>query len=226
MPVFDPEKLLKPKGYFRSTASYLGNKYQPKLTQVNTKVLVEILTPKEFFEQTPSVEASTRETAIKIEIDPSDTQNSLNKRPSSIPAIATFLSTPSSLETKVYVLRNPEECTLYPDSSHVGSPIYTSCKYEEANPHFPFPPLLDSTPYNDRFPVFSSLQPEELEQSPFWSLAVYKNLSLTPEVHPLDIKWLLLEEVAPEVPMELEAVKDHHLHLLGFLPKWEPNTLL
>jgi hypothetical protein len=36
-------------------------------------------------------------------------------------------------------------------------------------------------------------------------------MSLTPEVHPLDIKWLLWEEVASEAMLEEEAVKDHHL---------------
>jgi hypothetical protein len=40
--------------------------YQPKINQVNTQVPVKILTPKENFKQTLSVEASTRETAIKI----------------------------------------------------------------------------------------------------------------------------------------------------------------
>jgi hypothetical protein len=135
-PYLIPEKLLKPKGYLKSTTSSSGKKYQPKITQVNTQVPVEILTPEENFKQTISVEASTSDTAIKIEIDPSDTQNSLNKRSSSIPTIVTSLSTPSSPETKVYVLRNPEEHTLYPDSSPVGSPIYTSCKSEEVSPCF------------------------------------------------------------------------------------------
>jgi hypothetical protein len=146
--------LLKPKGYLKSTTSSSGKKYQPKITQVNTKILVEILTPEEIFEKTFSAKASTRETIIKIDIDPSDTQNSLNKGSSSIPTIVTFLSTPSSPETKVFVLRNLKEHTLYPDSSPTGSPIYTYCKFEEASPSFPFPPLLDFTSYNDSVSSF------------------------------------------------------------------------
>jgi hypothetical protein len=32
---------------------------------------------------------------------------------------------------------------MYPDSTPVGSPVYISCKSEEPNPRFPFPPFLD-----------------------------------------------------------------------------------
>jgi hypothetical protein len=167
--------LLKPKGYSKSTASSSSKKYQPKINQVNIEVPVEILTLEENFNQTFSAEPSTSETTIKIEIDPSDTQTSLNKRSSFIPAIVTFLYTPPSLETKVSVLRNPKECTLYPDSSPTGSLIYTSYKSEEASPCFPFPPLLYFMSYNDQFPFFTSLLPEEVENSSLRSPEVYEN---------------------------------------------------
>jgi hypothetical protein len=173
--ISDPEKLLNSKGYLKSTTSSSGKKYQPKITQFNTKVPVEILNPEEIFEQTLSVEASTSKTTIKTEIDPYDTQNGLNKGSSSIHVIITSLSTPSSPETKVYVLINPKERTLYPDSSPASSPIYTSCKSEEVIPRFLFSPLLEFTPCNNKFLVFYSLQPEEVEQSPLQSLEVYKN---------------------------------------------------
>jgi hypothetical protein len=110
--------LLKPKGYFRYTTSSSGKKYQPKINQVNTKVLVEILTPEEIVEQMLLTEASTSERAINIEIDPFDAQNNLNKRSSSILAIVTFLSTRSSPETKVSIIRNLEEHTCW----HRGRP--------------------------------------------------------------------------------------------------------
>jgi hypothetical protein len=90
------------------TTTSAGKKYQPKVTQVNTKVMVEELTLEENFKQTPSTEASTSKPnvnyknpeviapKIKIEIDPSNTPNNLNKRASSIPIVIIFLSTPSS----------------------------------------------------------------------------------------------------------------------------------
>jgi len=43
--VSDPERLLKPKGYVKSTTASTSKKYQPKATQINTKVQVEKLTP-------------------------------------------------------------------------------------------------------------------------------------------------------------------------------------
>jgi hypothetical protein len=54
--VSDPERLLKPKGYLKSTTASTGKKYQPKATQINTKVQVEELTPEKDFKQTPSAE--------------------------------------------------------------------------------------------------------------------------------------------------------------------------
>jgi hypothetical protein len=167
--------LLKPRGYLKSTTSSSGKKYQPKITQVNSKVPVEGLTPEENFKQTTSAEASISEPTIKVEIDPFDTPNYLNRRASSIPAIVNFLSTPPSPDVKVSILRNPEECTLYSDLSPVGSPIYTSCKSEEASPRFLFPPLLDFASHNDHFPYFPSSHPEEVERSPLQSLEVYEN---------------------------------------------------
>ena len=62
----DPEKLLKPKGYLKSTTSSSGRKYQPKITKVNNKVPVEGLTPEEKFKETPSSKSSTSEPEIKI----------------------------------------------------------------------------------------------------------------------------------------------------------------
>jgi hypothetical protein len=75
--------------------------------QVNTKVLVEELTPEENFKQTPSLVVSTSKPEfrcenpevivpeIKIEIVYYDTPNGLNKRDSYLPiVIKTLLTSP------------------------------------------------------------------------------------------------------------------------------------
>jgi hypothetical protein len=152
--VSDPERLLKPKGYLKSTTASVGKIYQPKVAQVNTKVLVEELTPEENFKQAPSAETSTSKPEvrfeipkeilpnIKTEIDSNDTPKGHNERSLSIPIVINIMSTSSFPEVKFSVLRNPEEHFLYPDSSPIGSPVYTSCKFEETSPRFCFPPLL------------------------------------------------------------------------------------
>jgi hypothetical protein len=160
--------LLKPKGYLKSTTALAGKNYQPKVSPINTKVLVERSTPEENFEPTPSPEEVVPE--IKIETNSYNNPNYPNKGISSIPTIVNFVSTTSSPEVKVLVLRNPKENTLYPDSSPVGSPIYTSCKSEETSPRFSFPPLLEFTLPNDRFPYFPSPHLEEVKRSPLLSL--------------------------------------------------------
>jgi len=66
-PVLDPKKLLKPNGYLKSTVASTGKVYQPKVTQVNSKVQIEELTPEESFKQVPSAEASTRKLEAEIE---------------------------------------------------------------------------------------------------------------------------------------------------------------
>jgi hypothetical protein len=50
---------LKPKGYLKSTIASTGKIYQPKVAQINAKVLVEELTLEENFKQAPFAEAST-----------------------------------------------------------------------------------------------------------------------------------------------------------------------
>jgi hypothetical protein len=95
--VSDPEKLLKPKGYLKSTVASAGKVYQPKVTQVNAKVPIEELTLKKVLNKfilqrhqlvnlrlnskTPEVIVPE----IKVEIDPTDTFTSENKRSLSIP---------------------------------------------------------------------------------------------------------------------------------------------
>jgi hypothetical protein len=106
---------LKPKGYLKSTTASAGKIYQPKVAQVNAKVLVEELTPEENFKQAPSAEASTSKPEfrfenpevivpkIKIEIDSTDTPNGQNKRSLSIPIALILCRPPSLLEVKVSV---------------------------------------------------------------------------------------------------------------------------
>jgi hypothetical protein len=190
--VSDPEKLLKPKGYLKQTVASTGKVYQPKVTQVNAKVQIEELTPKESFKQVPSAEASTSKPEaklenpevivpeIKVEIDLNDTPTSQNKKSLSIPAVIDTLTFPPLPEVKVSVSRNSEEYILYPDSSPIGSPIYTSCKSEETNPHFPFPPLLYFPSPNDLFPELPSPHPEVVERSPLQSLEVFENPLFSP----------------------------------------------
>ena len=51
MPVLDPEKLLKPKGYLRQKSTSTGNIYQPRVTQVIVKITAEELSLKEKYKQ-------------------------------------------------------------------------------------------------------------------------------------------------------------------------------
>jgi hypothetical protein len=76
-PVSDPERLLKPKGYLNLTTASTGKKYQPKVSQINTKVMIEESTPEKDFKQTPFDVDVVPE--IKIEIEPCNTPNCLNK---------------------------------------------------------------------------------------------------------------------------------------------------
>jgi hypothetical protein len=176
--VSDPEKLLKPKGYLKSTAASTGKVYQPKVTQVNAKVQTEELTPKESFKQIHSAEASTSKPEaklenpevivpeIKVEIDLTDTFTSENKRSLSIPTVIDTLSNSLLSRSEGFVSRNSEEYFLYPDSSPIVSPIYTSCKSEETNPSFPFPPHIDLPSPRIHFPELHSPHPEVVERSP------------------------------------------------------------
>jgi hypothetical protein len=169
--VSDPEKLLKPKGYLRQTVASTGKVYQPRVTQVNVKVPTEEITPKESFKQIHSAEASTSKPEvkletpeviipeIKVEIDLTDTFTSENKGSLSIPSVIDTLPILSFPEVKVFVSRNPEEYFLYPDSSPIASPIYTSGKPEEPNSSFPFPPHLDIPSPHDIFPRTSFATP-------------------------------------------------------------------
>jgi hypothetical protein len=176
---------LKPKRYLKSTTASAGKIYQPKVTQVNAKVLIEELTLEENFKQTPSAELSTSKPEarledpeinvpkIKIEIGSTDTLNGQDKRSLTILVVVNTLSTSSLPKVKVSVLQNPEEHILYLDSSPIGSPIYTSCNSEETSPHFPFPPLLYFSSPNNLFLEFPSPHPEEVERSPVRSLKVF-----------------------------------------------------
>jgi hypothetical protein len=137
------------------------------------------------------------------------------------------VSTPSSPEVKVSVIRNPEEHTLYPDSSPVGSPIYTSCKSEEVNPRFPFPPPLDFVSPDDHLPYFPSPHPEEVERSPLRSIEVFENPLFDSRSSSPRFSMVVVggghgggaagggvpKEVG--VVLEVGVVKDH-LHPLGF----------
>jgi hypothetical protein len=177
---------LKPKGYLKSTTASAGKKYQPKVAQVNTKVLVEKLTREENFKQTPSAEVSTSKPKViskdpeviipkvKIEIDSNDIPSNHNKKTSSLPVVATTMSTSSLPEVKVSTLQNPEEHISYPDSPSTRfSYLYASYESEETNPHFPFPPLLYFSSPNNLFLEFPSPHPEEVERSPVRSLKVF-----------------------------------------------------
>jgi hypothetical protein len=105
--------LLKPKGYLTLTIASAGKVYQPKVAQVNNKVLVEELTLEDNFKQTPSAEASTSKhearfensevivPKINIEIESNDTPKGQNEISSSILDVINTLSTSSFPEVKV-----------------------------------------------------------------------------------------------------------------------------
>lgn len=101
--------MLKPKGYLRQTSASAGKVHQPRITQVNVKITVEELTPKENFKQVHFAEASTSKPEIKLdtpeviipeikfEIDQFihvsliDTFTSENKGSISIPTVGTHI---------------------------------------------------------------------------------------------------------------------------------------
>jgi hypothetical protein len=88
--------------------------------------------------------------------------------------------------------------------SPVGSPIYTSCKSEETNPRFHFPPLLVfSSPNNCFSQIFLHHISKKFKGHHFSLSKFLKTLFLTPEVHPPDFQWLWSEEVAPKVEEEV-----------------------
>jgi hypothetical protein len=58
---------LKLKGYLNSTTTSTGKIYQPKVAQVNTKILVDELTPKQNFKQAPSAETSTSKPEFRFD---------------------------------------------------------------------------------------------------------------------------------------------------------------
>jgi hypothetical protein len=116
---------LKPKGYLKSTTTSIGKIYQPKFSQVNTKILVEEPTPQENFKQAPSAEASTSKPEvrfenpeevvpkIKTEVDSTNTPKGQNERSLLIPIVVNIMSTSSFPEVKFPALRNPEEHFVY-----------------------------------------------------------------------------------------------------------------
>jgi hypothetical protein len=63
MPVSDPKKLLKTKGYLRQTSASAGKVYQPKVSQVNVNISAEeisLVDSKEIHQiKSHSTEAST-----------------------------------------------------------------------------------------------------------------------------------------------------------------------
>jgi hypothetical protein len=67
MPVSDPGKLLKPKGYVRQTSASIGKVHKPIITQFNVNILAEELTLKEDFRHVHPAEASTSKPEINLE---------------------------------------------------------------------------------------------------------------------------------------------------------------
>jgi hypothetical protein len=67
MPVSDPKKLLKPKGYLRQNFALAGKVHQPIIMQVKVKIPAEELIIKEKFKQVHSTEASTSKPEVKLE---------------------------------------------------------------------------------------------------------------------------------------------------------------
>jgi hypothetical protein len=111
-----------------------------------------------------------------------DTFTSENKGSISIPTIINTQPILSFPEVKVYVSQNPEDYFLYPDSSPITSPIYTSGKPEEPSSSFPFPPHLDLPSSHDIFPELHSQHPEVVERSVDQSFEVFENLLFSPRI--------------------------------------------
>jgi hypothetical protein len=146
-----------------------------------------------------------------------DTFTSENKGSISIPTIINTQSILSLPEVKVYVSQNPEDYFLYPDSSPITSPIYTSGKPEEPSSSFPFPPHLDLLSSHDHFPELHSQHPEVVERSVDQSFEVFENLLFSPRVCLLDFQWSVLEVLVLEVS-EVQGLVDK-LNPLGYFPR-------
>jgi hypothetical protein len=58
---------LKLKGYLKQTSASVGKVYQPRVMQVNSKILVEELSLKEKIKQVHSIETSTSKSDGKLE---------------------------------------------------------------------------------------------------------------------------------------------------------------
>ena len=151
MPISDPKKKLKPRGYLKQAINSTSKVYQPKPTQSNTKVLSEQLTLQEVSTQIHLGETSNDRVEDEI-INPElglpeiktktysiASFTNKGKRPISIPAL---IDIPSVPKIKFPTSRSFEEYILHSDSIAIGSLVYISCKYEEPSHHLSFPQFL------------------------------------------------------------------------------------
>jgi hypothetical protein len=65
MPVSDPEKILKPRGYLKQTVASTSKVYQPKTVQTNAKVPLEQSTSQEGYTQIHFRDTSTEKLAAE-----------------------------------------------------------------------------------------------------------------------------------------------------------------
>jgi hypothetical protein len=149
-PVTNPEIFLRPRGYPKQVVASSSKVYQPKVVQTNDKVPLEQSTSQEGYTQSHFGDTSTNKPKTEV-INPEpllpeiksetvSTCPSTNKGKGPL-LISTFISWIP--EVKVSIPRNSEEYIAYPDSTHVGSPVYISCKFEEPNPRLPFSPFSE-----------------------------------------------------------------------------------
>jgi hypothetical protein len=150
---------------------------------------------------------------------------SKDKRPILIPA---FIDIPLVPEVKVLAPEESEDYISYPDSTIVDSPVYISCKSEEHNPHFPFPPFSYFLSPNGQFPEPPSLHPKAVERClAFYENPLFNSQSSSPGHQMVVVGGGGVGGGARGASGVGEAGGQGPPPLpLEFFPKWQPDTLL
>jgi hypothetical protein len=171
VPVFDPEKILKPRGLFKQNVVI----YQPNSTQSKYKTFLEPSSSQE-----PSLRKKLNNTVevetlkfeqilpeIKTETSPINSYISRGDMPS-IKLI--LIDIPSNLNINLFVTQGLEEVSTPMNLTPVGSPIYISYKSKEPSPHSPSPPFPTFTSPGKKFHDFFPLDPKEV-RAPLYMFA-------------------------------------------------------
>jgi hypothetical protein len=170
VPVFDPEKILRPRGLFKQNVVA----YQPNSNQSKDKTSFEPSSSREL----PLKKIS--DSAIKTETSLTTSYVTKGDMPTSnlIP-----IDIPSNLNINPSITQILEEVSTYMDSPPVGSPIYISCKSEEPSPHIPSSPFSSFTSPGKKFPNFSPFHPKKARELLYiFSNPLYNTLISSPRL--------------------------------------------